>query len=204
MIEVLNVKKYIVLIALIAVTGCGGADKDKKEITTIETTTVFEYDTETELATEATDEGNEEETEKFSESETKAENESSNKGKESEETLKSESFEKSDTYASLKGLASNAGFDISYDGNTVTFKTYITDDTIDYIKEKDESYHYKWDENCGLYEEFCSEAMRTVKNNGVADINIALEVLGRSDNQVYYRNENGTSIYDAYVHENQL
>lgn len=199
-------KKYIALVALIAATGCGGADKDKTEITTTETTTEFETETDEEVTYES-----ETETEKQSEEETKAVNSVVNKTTTTENTEKAEkagkaeSFENSDTYKDLKSLASNAGFDISYSGNTVTFKTYITDDTIDYIKEKDKDYFEKWDEHCGLYEEFCSEAVNIVKNDGLsADINVAFEVVGRSDNQVYYRNENGSSIYDAYVHENQL
>lgn len=196
-------KKYIALIALIAATGCGGANKDKWEITTTETTTEFEYDTETEKDTWITE--NEEETENLTEEETKAVKGESDKVETAENAAKAEGFEKSDAYASLKSLASNAGFDISYSGNTVTFKTYITDDTIDYINDKDANYYDKWNEHCGLYEEFCSEAIRAVKDNGYSsDINVAFEVVGRSDNQVYYRNENGTSIYDAYKHENQL
>ncbi len=190
-------KKYVALIALIGITGCGGTNNDKWEITTTETTTEFEYDTETEEYTEITD--NEDETEILTETETKAVKSGSDKAEAVESATKAENFENSDTYDSLKSLASNAGFDIVYSGNTVTFKTYITDDTIDYIKDKDTTYYDKWDEHCGLYEEFCSEAIRAVKDGGYSsDVSVAFEVVGRSDNQVYYRNENGTNIYNAY------
>lgn len=193
-------KKYIALIALIAVTGCGAGEKENI-LTTTETEITFE---------ESTEEYSEEITENDIEESTVAVNEENkielnDKAEvENKEGNSTESFENSDTYNDLKNLASNAGFDISYENNNVTFKTYITDDTIDYIMSKDSEYQNKWDENCGLYEEFCSEAVRTVKNNGLTNINISLEVVGRSDNQVYYRNENGASIYDAYVHENKL
>lgn len=195
-------KKYIALIALIAVTGCGSGSKDK-------TVTTTETEITTENSTFIDDETRETITENSDEYTTQnitadEKNDSETGINETDNAPVSQSFEESSTYNSLKTLASNAGFDISYADNTVTFKTYITDDTIDYIESKDSEYQNKWNENCGLYEEFCSEAVRTVKNNGVTDINIAFEIIGRSDNRVYYRNENGTNIYDAYVHENKL
>lgn len=189
-------KKYIVLIALIAVTGCGAGEKENI-LTTTETEITSEESTE-EYSEEITKNDIEKTTVVVSgENNTELNDKAETENKEVKNT---ESFESSDTYNDLKNLASNAGFDISYENNNVIFKTYITDDTIDYIKSKDSEYQNKWNENCGLYEEFCSEAVRTVKNNGLVDVGISLEVVGRSDNQVYYRNENGTSIYDAYVH----
>lgn len=190
-------KKYIVLIALIAAVGCGSLDKDKRDIITTETTTEFEFDTvlETKSDNESMEVNDEYEQEEIS-----VETNSVSENIENlTETAKKESFEDSETYTALKSLASQTGFDISYNNNTVTFKTYITDDTIDYIKEKDADYYNKWNENCGLYEEFCSEAVRTVRNSDMTDINISLEVVGRSDNQVYFKNENGVSIYDGYM-----
>ncbi|MDO4300491.1 MAG: hypothetical protein Q4D26_03745 [Clostridia bacterium] len=195
-------KKYIALIALIAVTGCGSYSKDKTAATT-ETEMTTENTTLIDEETRETITGNSDEdtTQNITANE---KNDSETGVNETDNAPASPSFEESSTYNSLKTLASNAGFDISYADNTVTFKAYITDDTIDYIESKDSEYQNKWNENCGLYEEFCSEAVRTVKNNGVNDINIAFEIIGRSDNRVYYRNENGTNIYDAYVHENKL
>lgn len=193
-------KKYIVLIALIAATGCGGGENEniltttETEITSEQSTEEYSKDIKENDVEETTIEVNEED-------KTKSNNMAEAENKADKDT---ESFESSKTYNDLKSLASNAGFEISHENNNVTFKIYITDDTIDYIESKDSEYQNKWNENCGLYEEFCSEAIRVVKNNGAKNINIALEVVGRSDNQVYYRNENGTSIYDAYVHENEL
>lgn len=193
-------KKYIVLIALIAATGCGGGENENI-LTTTETEITSEQSTE-EYSKDITENDVEETTiEVNEEDKTKSNNMAEAENKADKDT---ESFESSKTYNDLKSLASNAGFEISHENNNVTFKIYITDDTIDYIESKDSEYQNKWNENCGLYEEFCSEAIRVVKNNGAKNINIALEVVGRSDNQVYYRNENGTSIYDAYVHENEL
>lgn len=193
-------KKYIVLIALIAATGCGGGENENI-LTTTETEITSEQSTE-EYSKDITENDVEETTiEVNEEDKTKSNNMAEAENKADKDT---ESFESSKTYNDLKSLASNAGFEISHENNNVTFKIYITDDTIDYIESKDSEYQNKWNENCGLYEEFCSEAIRVVKNNGAKNINIALEVVGRSDNQVYYRNENGTSIYDAYVHENKL
>lgn len=189
-------KKYIILIvALLAMTGCGKKnDSDNTNISTTEA--VIEESTET---TEETSEVESEEI--FTSDETKIginiQDESDVKNNSSEK--ENDNFENSKTYAALKGLAENAGFDISYESGNVIYKTYITDDTVDYIKEKNADYKSKWEENCGLYEEFCSEAVRTIKNNNVTGVNIVLEVLGRSDNQVYFKNENGTSIYDSYV-----
>ena len=40
--------------------------------------------------------------------------------------------------------------------------------------------------------------MRAIKSNNAEGVNAIVEVVGRSDNQVYFRNENGTSIYNAY------
>lgn len=193
-------KKYIVLIALIAATGCGGGENENI-LTTTETEITSEQSTE-EYSKDITENDVEETTiEVNEEDKTKSNNMAEAENKADKDT---ESFESSKTYNDLKSLASNAGFEINHENNNVTFKIYITDDTIDYIESKDSEYQNKWNENCGLYEEFCSEAIRVVKNNGAKNINIALEVVGRSDNQVYYRNENGTSIYDAYVHENEL
>lgn len=189
-------KKYIILIvALLAVTGCGKkSESDNISVSTTETVT--------EESTETTEETSEAETaEKFTSDETKIgidiQDESDVKTNNSEK--ENDNFESSKTYAALMGLAENAGFDISYESGNVIYKTYVTDDTVDYIKEKNADYKSKWEENCGLYEEFCSEAVRTVKNNNVTGVNVVLEVLGRSDNQVYFKNENGTSIYDSYV-----
>lgn len=184
-------KKYIAILALIAVTGCGGGDKNIEEVTT-ET----ESTTETETFTEINEETSSAETE------TEIENKE-NSVEKATEAPKNIPFEESDTYSELKALGENAGFETGFEDNTFTYKIYITDDTIDYINEKNSDYHDKWDENCGLYEEFCSEGLRIVKNSN-SNINIALEVVGRSDNKVYYRNENGTGIYDAYVHESDL
>lgn len=183
-------KKYIALIALVAATGCGAGDKEDITSTT-ETTTEF--------TTEAYEEESrgEESTEKETEA-VEVESLTEVKNDNGEDVAESENFEDSQAYGQLEALASNAGFDISCNGNTVTFKTYITDDTIDYINEKDAEYYNKWDENCGLYEEFCSEAVRTVKNSGVTDVNVTLEVIGRSDNQVYFKNENGATTYNGY------
>lgn len=189
-------KKYIILIAaLLAVTGCGKKnDSDNTNISTTEAVT--EESTET---TEGTSEVESEEI--FTSDETKIaidiQDESDDRNNNSEK--ENDDFESSKTYAALMGLAENAGFDISYESGNVIYKTYVTDDTVDYIKEKNADYKSKWEENCGLYEEFCSEAVRTVKNNNVTGVNVVLEVLGRSDNQVYFKNENGTSIYDSYV-----
>lgn len=189
-------KKYIILIvALLAVTGCGKKnDSDNTNISTTEAVT--EESTET---TEGTSEVESEEI--FTSDETKIDidiqDEADAKNNSSEK--ENDNFESSKTYAALMGLAENAGFDISYENENVVYKTYITDDTVDYIKEKSADYKSKWEETCGLYEEFCSEAVRTVKSNNVTGVNVVLEVLGRSDNQIYFKNENGTSIYDSYV-----
>lgn len=189
-------KRYIILIvALMTVAGCGKkSESDNISVSTTETVT--------EESTETTEETSEAETaEKFTSDETKIgidiQDESDVKTNNSEK--ENDNFENSKTYAALKGLAENAGFDISYESGNVIYKTYVTDDTVDYIKEKNADYKSKWEENGGLYEEFCSEAVRTVKNNNVTGVNVVLEVLGRSDNQVYFKNENGTSIYDSYV-----
>ncbi len=192
-------KKYILLLALIATVtvGCGKADKDNDDTVTTESETVIDESDDDEYDDEL-DEEYEEETELNTEKKT----ESNNDATEPENTDTSEesnvSFEESNTYNELRGLAENAGFDISYSDGVVVFRTYITDDTIDYINEKNEDYLSKWDDNCGLYEEFCSEALRTVRNGNDGNVNVALEVVGRSDGAVYFKNENGVSTYNAY------
>lgn len=190
-------KKYIALIALLAVTGCGSSDKDINETTTevtSETTTESTSDT---TATESEEETDEEYEETTAET-VKVQHKNNESSEKSTQAPKAENFESSSAYASLQQLASNAGFDVSYSNNQVVFKTYITDDTIDYINSKDATYKDKWEENCGLYEEFSSEAMRNVENSG-SNVSVVVEVIGRSDNKVYFKNENGTSIYDAYI-----
>lgn len=192
-------KKYIVLVALFAFTGCGSVDKDL-----IEATTEISSETTTEETSETTETIFEAETDEYLEETTSdiiiLKPDSTNKAqgeKTTQASSSSSNFESSSTYSSLKQLASGAGFDISYSDNQVIFKTYITDDTIDYIKEKDETYRSKWEENCGLYEEFGFEAMGKVKNGG-DNVSVVVEVIGSSDNQVYFKSENGKNVYDAY------
>lgn len=190
-------KKYIALfIALLAITGCGSKSEGDVETTA----------TETEVTTEETTENNEETSQLENEVSTELQtlneaenNEDVDNKTNDKNTANNDNFENNKAYSELKSLAENAGFDISYSNGNVVYKTYITDDTIDYIKEKDTEYHLRWDENCGLYEEFCSEAIRTLSNNNIVGVNIVFEVVGSSDNQVYFKNENGTSIYDAYI-----
>ena len=193
-------KKYIVLVAFLAFTGCGGsADKDLTE-----TTTEITSETTTEETSETTETTSDEETDLDFEETTsniiilKPDTPSKPQGEKTTQAQSSSSnFEGSSTYNSLKQLASGAGFDMSYSGNQVVFKKYITDDTIDYIKSKDETYKSKWEENCGLYEEFGSEAIKNVKNGG-ENVSVVVEIVGSSDNQVYFKSENGTNVYDAY------
>lgn len=190
-------KKYIALIAAaMFLTGCGGNSDDENSTSTTETEITTEETSESEETSEniTEEEETEEETAKQEEKEVKVNGASEN----TSAPVTEESFENSRTYKELESLASNAGFEISYSGSNVVFRTYITDDTIDNIKEKNPDYADKWDENCGLYEEFCSEAVRAIKSNNAEGINAVVEVVGRSDNQVYFRNENGTSIYNAY------
>ena len=190
-------KKYIALIvAAMFLTGCGGNSDDENSTSTTETEITTEETSESEETSEniTEEEETEEETAKQEEKEVKVNGASEN----TSAPVTEESFENSQTYKELESLASNAGFEISYSGSNVVFRTYITDDTIDNIKEKNPDYADKWDENCGLYEEFCSEAVRAIKSNNAEGINAVVEVVGRSDNQVYFRNENGTSIYNAY------
>lgn len=189
-------KKYIIIIvALMAVTGCGKrTDNDNISIDTTESMTVE--------STETTEETSEIETAEIvtlDETKIGIDIQDDSNVKSNSDERENDNFESSKTYTALKGLAENAGFDISYENGNVVYKTYITDDTIDYIKEKNVDYKNKWEETCGLYEEFCSEAVRTVRSNNAADINVVFEVLGKSDNQIYFKNENGTSIYDSYV-----
>lgn len=192
-------KKYIALVAAVMLlTGCGGGSENGESTSTTETEITTEESTETEEETrESITESEEREEETVNQQEVKNEVSTVN---ESIETTNAtgESFEDSEAYKELQSLASNAGFEISYSDNNVVFRTYITDDTIDNIKEKNADYADKWDENCGLYEEFCSEAVRAIKSNNAEGVNAIVEVVGRSDNQVYFRNENGTSIYNAY------
>lgn len=192
-------KKYIAVItAALFLTGCGGNSNKEESTSTTETEITTEESSETEEATDESiteSEETEEETvdQQANVNEVNTVTENTNASGVTEEN-----FQNSETYKQLESLASNAGFDISYSDNNVVFRTYITDDTIDNIKEKNENYADKWDENCGLYEEFCSEAVRTLKNNNAEGVNAVVEVVGGSDNQVYFRNENGTSIYNAY------
>lgn len=190
-------KKYIALIvAAMFLTGCGGNSDDENSTSTTETEITTEETSESEETSEniTEEEETEEETAKQEEKEVKENGASEN----TSAPVTEESFENSQAYKELESLASNAGFEISYSGSNVVFRTYITDDTIDNIKEKNPDYADKWDENCGLYEEFCSEAVRAIKSSNAEGINAVVEVVGRSDNQVYFRNENGTSIYNAY------
>lgn len=190
-------KKYIaVAVALFMLAGCG--EKAESENATTETTEVTtEESTETEETSENTteEETKEEETvneaSKVSEENTQAEENNSGN------TDTSASFEQSEAYSELENLASGAGFELSYSDNTAVFTRYITDDTIADINEKNPEFVTKWDEDCGLYEEFCSEAMRILNGNNAGNISAVVEIVGSSDDQVYYRNENGSSIYNA-------
>ncbi|MDO5388169.1 MAG: hypothetical protein Q4F63_02955 [Clostridia bacterium] len=191
-------KKHIaILAAAVALAGCGGESKENDIATTTETeittedTTVGEYEEMIESGEEETDEA-----------ETKEKNQNADDDSKSQtvgETVsQSVDFEESSAYKELESLAANAGFEMSYSDGNVTFKKYITDDILDYIKNKDPEYFSKWDENCGLYEEFASEAKRNLNENNISDVNVTVEAVGASDNQVYYRGENGVSVYNAY------
>lgn len=178
-------KKYIAIFAILTLTGCGSAVDD---ITTTEATTETTTEITSEYETyESFTLNNEDET---AEAEIVAE-----PNKEIATAKVSENFSDSKKYEDVKKLAESAGFETSFSNNTITAKTYITDDTIDYIKEKDEYYADRWNELCGKYEELSGEIIGMINDNS---INLVLEVVGRSDNVTYFKNENGKSIYDSY------
>ncbi len=197
-------KKYAAVIcAALLFAGCGGnSDNDEltstteTEITTEESTTKKEKNEKDEDTTER-EEREEETLNQQDDAEDKADVNTAGEAENSVEETEV-NFSDSDAYKELESLAANAGFEISLNDNNVVFRTYITDDTIDYINEKNEDYYNKWNESCGLYEEFSSEALRIIRNNNVENINVIIEAAGSSDNQVYFRNENGVSVYNAY------
>lgn len=197
-------KKYAAVIcAALLLAGCGGnSDNDEltstteTEITTEESTTKKEKNQKDEDTTER-EEREEETLNQQEDAEDKADVNTAGEDTSAPEETEV-NFSDSDAYKELESLAANAGFEISLNDNNVVFRTYITDDTIDYINEKNEDYYNKWNESCGLYEEFSSEALRIIRNNNVENINVIIEATGSSDNQVYFRNENGVSVYNAY------
>lgn len=196
-------KKLIILFCFfILVVGCGKKKDEvilQDESITSETSseeTTYDFDIYEEESTEFDKEFDEDD---FDEDD--RDGEDLNKAESVTEvvTEKKESGNLTKAQNELESYAKNAKINMECDGSDVDFKVYITDDTIDYIKAKDKDYASRWNENCGLYEEFLAGAIRILEKNGVSNYDVDFEIVGRSDNKVYFKNENGNRVYDAYV-----
>ena len=199
-------KKYMALalaVGLALSAGCGKAENDG-DILEISSETTTEYTDEVGSDGEETEEKTEaDEGEELTQAEKQPEQDADEKSEEQpadnkEAENKGADFKDSAAYKALDSLAKGADFELSYDGNVATITAYIDDDSALRINSNDSEFETEWNDRCGLYDEFCSEAVRTLKNNNAENITVHLDVVSKTDNSLYYRNENGHGVYNAY------
>lgn len=191
-------KKYMALalaVCLVLFAGCG---KDESDTDTTETSTQTTTEYAEEDSTAGDEEITEENTDDETEARTSAEEKTEQKTDENSAERQSADFKDSEAYKALSSLAQNAGFELGYSGGIVTIRAYIDDESALRINSNDTEFESEWYDRCGLYDEFCSEAVRTLKNNNAGGTTVRLDVLSRTDNSLYYRNENGHGVFNAY------
>ncbi len=199
-------KKYMAIalaVSLAFSVGCGKDEKDG-DISEASTETTTEYADEAGSDVEEAEEKTEtDEAEELTQADEKSGQDADEGSEEKPDdgkdaSRKSTDFGDSAAYKALDSLAKSAGFELSYDGNIATITAYIDDDSALRINSNDSEFETEWNDRCGLYDEFCSEAVRTLKNNNAENITIHLDVVSKTDNSLYYRNENGHGVYNAY------
>ncbi len=201
-------KKYLVLaiaLSLAFSAGCGKGENDGDiSETTAETATEFDealdHEDDAEQATDITQDNKAEEQTQAEEEPGQAADENTDEKQDNSKAPESKSsdFKDSSAYKALDSLAKSAGFELSYDGSIATITAYIDDDSALRINSDDSTFASEWNDRCGLYDEFCSEAVRTLKNNNAENVTVHLDVVSKTDDSLYYRNENGRAVYNAY------